>query len=45
MSNSYEFECTFCKMNFGSDVIKLAEHIRDSHDLLNRKNSRKNEVQ
>lgn len=41
MSNTYEFECMFCKMNFGSNVIKLAIHIRDIHDIPDRKKSKK----
>ena len=41
MSNNYNFECMFCKMNFGSNVIKLAKHIRDLHDLPNRKVKKK----
>ncbi|MGI9565538.1 MAG: hypothetical protein ACR2LL_00810 [Nitrosopumilus sp.] len=32
MSNQYSFECKFCGMDFGSDVIKLASHIGRVHD-------------
>ena len=33
MVNQYVFECNFCGISFGTDVIKLALHIRKIHDV------------
>lgn len=32
VSDQYVFECNFCGVNFGTDVIELALHIRKVHD-------------
>jgi len=32
MSNQYSFQCKFCGVDFGNDVIELAIHIGRAHD-------------
>jgi hypothetical protein len=32
MSNQFEFQCPFCGMDFGMEVIDLAKHIGQKHD-------------
>ena len=32
MPAQYNFECTYCGLEFGSDVVELAIHIRRVHD-------------
>lgn len=32
MSNQCNFECTYCGLEFGSEVIELALHIGKVHD-------------
>ena len=32
MSSRFTFECKYCGMDFGTDVVKLALHIGKIHD-------------
>lgn len=32
MSSQYNFECVYCGLEFGSEVIELALHIGKVHD-------------
>ena len=34
---AYVFECQYCGMSFGSDVMRLAVHIGKEHDAHGRK--------
>ena len=39
MSSQYKFQCAYCGLDFGSDVIELALHIGKVHDPPRRKDS------
>ncbi len=39
MSSQYKFQCAYCGLDFGSDVIELALHIGKVHDPPRKKDS------